>query len=57
MSKGGSIIDEDLANPWKLASNGELDDLKKLVEKGGIPFDEKDERGFTPITWAARLYI
>ena len=39
--------------PWKLASNGELDDLIKIINNGA-PCDEKDDRGFTPITWAAR---
>ena len=58
MSKVASenLIDADLANPWKLASTGELDDLKKLIDKG-IPIDDKDERGFTPITWASRSNV
>ena len=48
-----SLIDAYLADPWKLASNGELEDLKKLIDNG-VPFDNRDEGGFTPITWAAR---
>eukprot|EP00388_Colpodella_angusta_P026419 GDKK01005584.1.p1 GENE.GDKK01005584.1~~GDKK01005584.1.p1 ORF type:complete len:147 (+),score=12.32 GDKK01005584.1:54-494(+) len=39
--------------PWKLASFGELDGLKKLHEDG-VKCDEPDERGFTPLAWAAR---
>ena len=43
----------DSVNPWKLASLGELDGIKKLVE-GQVAVDDVDERGFTPLCWAAR---
>ena len=38
---------------WKLASFGEYDGVKELVDKGISPH-EPDERGFTPLNWAAR---
>jgi hypothetical protein len=37
--------------PWKLASFGELELLRSLHDKG-VKFEEQDERGFTPLTWA-----
>lgn len=49
------MLDEFLANPWKLSSFGELDDLKKFVEKQGLQkIDLKDDNGMTPLLWAAR---
>ena len=39
--------------PHKQASFGELDTLKKMLEEGAKG-DEQDERGFTPLCWAAR---
>ena len=45
------MIDDE--TPWKLASFGELDGIKKLVEDGKA-VDDQDERGFTPLCWAAR---
>jgi len=39
---------------WRSAMFGELDTLKKLIEVSEEPFDQQDDRGFTPITWAAR---
>jgi ankyrin repeat protein len=38
---------------WKLASFGEFDGVKALVEQGISPQDQ-DERGFTPLAWSAR---
>ena len=40
-------------SPWKSAIFGELDGLKKFVELE-VKVDEQDERGFTPLNWAAR---
>ncbi|CAN0220336.1 unnamed protein product [Ectocarpus sp. 6 AP-2014] len=44
-------IDSD---PWRLASFGVIDLLKKLVEEGGIDVNAKDDRGMPPIIWAIR---
>lgn len=46
-------MSEDPNSAWKLASFGELDGLKKLVEEGK-DVDSPDERGFSPLCWAAR---
>jgi cytohesin len=40
-------------NAWHYASFGELDALKQLKEEGG-DIDGSDDRGFTPLAWAAR---
>jgi ankyrin repeat protein len=40
-------------NPWKLASFGELDTIKSLIE-AGVHVDESDEMGFSPLALAAR---
>jgi ankyrin repeat protein len=40
---------------WKQASFGEYDGLKLILDnKGGGKFDDQDDRGFTPLCWAAR---
>lgn len=44
-------IDSD---PWRLASFGVIDLLKKLVEDHGIDVNAKDDRGMPPIIWAIR---
>ena len=44
---------EEHLNAWHYASFGELDSLKTLKEEGG-DVDGSDDRGFTPIAWAAR---
>lgn len=41
------------ATIWKLASFGEYEGVKALVDHG-VHAQEQDERGFTPLTWAAR---
>lgn len=46
-----ATIDTD---PWRLASFGILDLLRKLVEDQGVDVNEKDERGMPPIIWAIR---
>ena len=38
---------------WQVASFGELEILKGLADLGK-PLDDQDERGFTPLNWAAR---
>jgi len=38
---------------WKLASFGELELLKAQIEQG-VSVDFQDDRGFTPLNWAAR---
>lgn len=47
----GSKVDQGTC--WKLASFGELDGLKALIESG-VNVTEQDDRGFTPLNWAAR---
>lgn len=44
-------IDTD---PWRLASFGVLDLLRRLVERDGVDVNAKDDRGMTPIIWAIR---
>lgn len=45
---------DDYLTVGKQASFGELDGVKKIIEEGGTGGDEQDERGFTPLCWAAR---
>ena len=46
---------ETYLTAWKQASFGEYEGLKSIIDKkGGVKFDETDDRGFTPLCWAAR---
>jgi ankyrin repeat protein len=49
----GEINMKENETIWKLASFGEFDGIKALVEQGISPQDQ-DERGFTPLAWSAR---
>jgi ankyrin repeat protein len=39
---------------WNASIFGELEILKKLCENEEAPIHEADDRGFTPLCWAAR---
>lgn len=48
-------IMETYLTAWKQASFGEYEGLKSIIDsKGGGKFDDQDDRGFTPLCWAAR---
>jgi ankyrin repeat protein len=53
MADKGTVVVQDFKTAWKLASFGDYEGLKALVE-AGENVDKQDERGFTPLNWAAR---
>lgn len=54
MSKSKAQTNASYDTVWKLASRGELESLKPLLADNPKLIDTPDERGFTPLSWAAR---
>ena len=49
----GLLLDDPANDPWAVVKTGDLDRIRQLVQQGTLDVDMRDNRGASPLLWAA----